>query len=91
MSAELQWLLTKQSNVHVLNRRNTGTKKLTTEANNVAGVHAFRFSGSVHNKAVGLEAVADNKGAVLTVKRVCFILSLISNHVLEQTFRPIQT
>lgn len=70
MSAELQWLLTKNSNVFVLNRRNTGTKKLSLEQNNVAGVHCYRFSGLVHKRAVGINEAADRKGAVLSVRKV---------------------
>ena len=103
MSADLQWLLTKNWSTFQVKRRQSGTKTLTSEPLNLTNVHSQKYSGLVSDKAVGLAVAKDNKGAVLSVKSVSILFSIwsflewirvisISNFIVEQAsqIQPIQ-
>merc|ERR1711976_12628 len=70
MSSELTWQLIRKHNSFI--RRRDGVT-FTSEPNNLANKHAFKWSGLANKHAVGLELNRDEdgnikRGAVLSVK-----------------------
>merc|ERR1711881_412556 len=66
MSAELCWSIIRKNSCFLL--KNNGLQ-LTKEPNNLAGVNTFKHNGLVNKKTVGVDAAADGKGVVLSLRR----------------------
>ncbi|XP_067612882.1 large ribosomal subunit protein eL28-like [Eurosta solidaginis] len=66
--ADLNWLIIRNNNSFLLNKRDV-KKSFSIEANNLANVSSFRYSGLVHKKAVGVVPAADKKGFTVVLKK----------------------
>ncbi|XP_065068623.1 large ribosomal subunit protein eL28-like [Rhopilema esculentum] len=66
MSADLQWMLIRNNSCFLV--KSLGMT-LTKEPNNIKKLNCFKGNGLVHSKAVSVEAAADGKGVVLSMKR----------------------
>jgi len=62
-SSQVQWMIIR-NNSSFLRKRKLCT--LTTEPNNLKNRNSFRFNGLVNKKVLGIEAIQDGKGVVLT-------------------------
>ncbi|XP_067612881.1 large ribosomal subunit protein eL28 isoform X2 [Eurosta solidaginis] len=67
-SPHLNWLIIRNNNSFLLKKRDV-KKPFSTEANNLANVSSFRYSGLVHKKAVGVVPAADKKGFTVVLKK----------------------
>ncbi|CAF1533320.1 unnamed protein product [Rotaria magnacalcarata] len=66
-SSHVQWMIIR-NNSSFLQKRKLGT--YTTEPNNLKNRNNFRYNGLIHPKIVGVEAVKDGKGVVLSTGSV---------------------
>jgi large subunit ribosomal protein L28e len=64
-STDLIWHLVKNNNAFLVRRDRCS---FSTEAGNLRNLHARRFSGLVQKRAIDIQASADGKGVVLSVK-----------------------
>ncbi|KAJ7383275.1 60S ribosomal protein L28 [Desmophyllum pertusum] len=65
-SPDLQWMILRNYSCFLL--KNQGTT-FTKEPLNLTGRHAFKYSGLVNKKAIGITADPTGKGVVLTTKK----------------------
>nr|QZX63206.1 NADPH-dependent diflavin oxidoreductase 1 [Halisarca dujardinii] len=72
MSSQLQWLCIRNSSCFAVRRKSCGRVAFSTEPNNVANKHAYKYS-SVQKKTVGVNSAPDNKGVVLVTKRTKYV------------------
>eukprot|EP00164_Ancoracysta_twista_P000085 GFYU01000122.1.p2 GENE.GFYU01000122.1~~GFYU01000122.1.p2 ORF type:complete len:127 (+),score=49.25 GFYU01000122.1:31-411(+) len=68
MSADLTWLLIKDSNRFLVKREAAGRVQFSKEAGNLTNQNSFKWSGIANNKTIDL-APAEN-GATIAVKSV---------------------
>merc|ERR1711879_806009 len=64
-STDLIWHLVKNNNAFLVRRDRCSFSK---EAGNLRNLHARRFSGLAQRQAIDIQASADGKGVVLSVK-----------------------
>ena len=69
MSADLYWMVTRDTSSFMMKGRLSKNKIFTKEPMNLTGLHSLTSSGVVGAKAVGVAAAADNKGVVLVTKK----------------------
>ncbi|KAH8350084.1 hypothetical protein KR084_012876 [Drosophila pseudotakahashii] len=67
-SSHLNWLIIRNNNAFLLKKRDV-KKPFSTEPNNLASVSAYRYSGIVHKKTVGVVPAADKKGFTAVLKK----------------------
>ena len=65
MSAELIWQIVRKNSCFLV--KNQGLT-LTKEPGNLTKLNTFKANGYVNNKSVGVEAAADGKGVVLSLR-----------------------
>merc|ERR1712198_83007 len=69
MSADLYWMVVRDTSSFMMKGRLSKSKIFTKEPMNLTGLHSLTSSGVVGAKAVGVAAAADNKGVVLVTKK----------------------
>ena len=69
MSADLCWMVTRDTSSFMMKGRLAKTKVFTKEPMNLTGLHSLTSSGVVGAKAVGIAAAKDNKGVVVVTKK----------------------
>merc|ERR1712198_236934 len=68
MSADLYWMVVRDTSSFMMKGRLSKSKIFTKEPMNLTGLHSLTSSGTVGTKAVGVAAAGDNKGVVVTKK-----------------------
>ncbi|KAJ6642736.1 60S ribosomal protein L28 [Pseudolycoriella hygida] len=66
-SADLNWLIIRNNNAHLLKKTNI-KKPFSTERNNLTNVSSFRYSGLVHSKTLAV-VPADKTGFTVVYKK----------------------
>merc|ERR1711872_652837 len=68
MSADLYWMVVRDTSSFMMKGRLSKSKIFTKEPMNLTGLHSLTSSGTVGTKAVGVAAAGDNKGVVVATK-----------------------
>lgn len=66
MSSELYWQIVRDSSCFLVRRNGVD---FTFEPNNVMNKNSYKYSGLIFPKAVGVSALSESKGVVLTLKK----------------------
>merc|ERR1711872_74381 len=69
MSADLYWMVVRDTSSFMMKGRLSKSKIFTKEPMNLTGLHSLTSSGTVGTKAVGVAAAGDNKGVVVVTKK----------------------
>ena len=69
MSADLHWMVVRDTSSFMVKGRLSKGKIFSKEPMNLTGLHSLTSSGTVGPKAVGITAAADNKGVVVVTKK----------------------
>lgn len=69
MSADLYWMVTRDTSSFMMKGRLSKGKIFTREPMNLTGLHSLTSSGTVGPKAIGITAAPDNKGVVVVTKK----------------------
>lgn len=68
MSSHLVWSIIRNNNAFLLKKRNIN-KPFSTEGNNLTNLSAYRYSGLIHKKSVGIVDAPDKKGFTVVYKK----------------------
>ncbi|GAB6021905.1 60S ribosomal protein L28 [Chamberlinius hualienensis] len=68
MSADLQWMIIRNTNSYLVKKRNI-SKPFNKHPHNLTNLHSFKYDGLVRDKFVAIEPAPGNKGIVLVSKK----------------------
>lgn len=66
MSADLVWSIVRKNSCYLV--KNQGLT-LSKEPGNLTGKNAFKYNGYANQKTVGIDAAADGKGVVVSIRK----------------------